>query len=309
LKKEPIQEIPKKESKKAGKKGSKKESKKEPKVNKEDIKTQIQSRKEDVQDSKASKSKPPSAKTSAKDKKKPKTTSRGSIANKNSRSTGGLCHYCSNIVKDKDSIKCSRRNCGKRYCQHCITDNLEKNVNLNHLSPSSWTCYSCRNCCSCANCLKGKEKDKNSGQKVTGFKRKLKDYGSRTEEDAEFGANPTKHLKTGNDEDNVKKPIKAEPSDSQKPKKRGRTKKSKDLVSEEISAPERGNTANISKFISRKEKFEINTTVNTITTSNGAQSGGSVKIITEIKSDEFQLTIFDAENVEELKMLESGNLK
>jgi len=138
---------------------------------------------------------------------------------------------------------------------------------------------------------------------VTGFKRKLKDYGSRTEEDAEFGANPTKHLKTGNDEDNVKKPIKAEP------KKRGRTKKSKDPVNEEISPPERGNTANISKFISRKEKFEINTTVNTITTSNGAQSGGSVKIITEIKSDEFQLTIFDAENVEELKMLESGNLK
>ena len=45
--------------------------------------------------------------------------------------------------------------------------------------------------------------------------------------------------------------------------------------------------SNISKFITRSEKLEINTTVNTLrTTNNGAQSESSVKIITEIKSDE-----------------------
>jgi len=65
---------------------------------------------------------------------------------------------------------------------------------------------------------------------------------------------------------------------------------------------------NFSQYVSKK-KVEINTTVSTLNHPQGSPSSalrGGVKIIQEIKSEDYSLTVYDAENVEELRKMEKS---
>ena len=130
------------------------------------------------------------------------------------------------------------------------------------MSIGLWDCYACKRACKCQKCTP-------PSIKLAGLKRKIKQVLDKNEdeedEDFDIDADPKKFVKTS-ELNGVKSDLNSQ----------YKLKKLKIL---------RANTPlNINKTITRSEKLEINTTYNT--TNNGAKSGSSVKIITEIKSDE-----------------------
>jgi len=228
--------------------------------------------------------------------------------------TFGPCHYCSSVKSDSETIRCSIPECGKRYCRSCIVAHINKNFQLKNCNPDLWICYACGKSCNCPNCVKSKGslvKDKispltkiqppPSDKKITGLKRKLQDFTSRAQQkdDQKFGSEPTKMIKPN------------QPSAT--PRRRGPSKP-KSIASEtkstSISKPRKPVARSRKRSAKKPIMANTNTTYNFGSQSNDKKSNNTgVKIITEIKSDEYQLTIFDAESVEQLKLLGNGKLQ
>jgi len=234
------------------------------------------------------------------------------------KGTVGICHLCSKSSSYKDSIKCSIDTCNKRYCTLCVKKTIDKNFILKNANPDYWICYACGKTCPCDKCtVKRKEE-----ALLLGVRRRPKEnYGHNA--DNNFGDEIKKKRKISRSRSTTKsvtKDISASkevPQDSkQNENSRSRTNsrggKRKGSVK---PANKRGvkpkidqSNPNFSQYVSKK-KVEINTTVSTMNHTQGSPSSvlkGGVKIIQEIKSEDYSLTVYDAENVEELRKMEKS---
>jgi hypothetical protein len=235
-----------------------------------------------------------------------------------SRATGGVCHLCTRICSFKDSIRCTVDNCGKRYCADCTKKNIDKTFVLKNANLECWICYACGGTCTCDSC-KNKRK---AATALLGVRRREDSYKKRSEQsqdDEETGKLVVKKRKYTRSPNKIRQKPGPKPKDrTQERSLSATTNNARTSVTPQNprrKATRRKYTrktdaanSNYSQVVTKK-KVEINTTVSTLvnTTNNMGSPTGmkGVKIIQEIKSDEYKFTVFDAENVEELRKMEN----
>jgi len=71
------------------------------------------------------------------------------------------CHLCSKAIPGVLVAVCSVDKCRKGFCELCIHDSFQKDFTFKNYNPDCWVCYSCAGVCKCNKC---------SRRRLTGFR-------------------------------------------------------------------------------------------------------------------------------------------
>jgi len=199
------------------------------------------------------------------------------------RKSNEECHMCGKVDSDISVAVCSVDKCKKGFCESCISEHFQQDFTFKNYNPECWICYRCAGLCKCHKCSRKRmtgfkiinddflnQVDFKRGQSKPIAKRRPKYYDPLTDDEYEI------HFHDQNDDDETDD-VK-QPSDSEN---------SKPIQEEE-------NSGFIKRMLNKRKRLNKGSLL------LSKQDIVPSQIISEINIDSACLTLYAAENEEEL---------
>jgi len=124
-------------------------------------KKQIHQRQHFLEDSSDEEAEKPE--TAAEVEKSTEASQRGSkkVSRGGKRKSNEECHMCGKVDSDISMAICSVDKCKKGFCEPCIFEHFQQDFTFKNYNPECWICYRCAGLCKCHKC---------SRKRMTGFK-------------------------------------------------------------------------------------------------------------------------------------------